>query len=135
LSALELAALNDGSLVGSAIASTLGIALEGKATVDRAIVEHLASRRILLLLDNAEHLVSTCARIVDDVLHGCSGVKLLVTSRESLGVSGEHVLRVPSLSTPPAELLPDAETIARFESVQLFLDRVRSCQPDFCVTQ
>ena len=66
------------------------------------LAEHLRRRRLLLLLDNCEHLLEACARLADALLRGCPGVRMLATSRELLGVAGETAWRVPSLGPPGA---------------------------------
>ena len=79
------------------------------------------------MLDNCEHLIDTSAKLTDAILRGCPGVNVLATSREPLGLDGEAVFRVPSLSLPPAgtTTLDQSEALG-FEEVQLFVDRARS---------
>jgi len=85
-----------------------------------------------VVLDNCEHLVDACAKLTDVLLRGCSGVHVIATSREPLGLDGERVFRVPSLSLPPVGTPTLGRTeVLGFEAVQLFVDRARSHTPDF----
>jgi non-specific serine/threonine protein kinase len=83
---------------------------------------------VLLVLENCEHLVSACAALVEQLLRTCSGVRVLATSREGLGVPREVTWRVPSLSLP--EDTPGGDS----EATQLFVERARSALPDFALT-
>jgi len=85
------------------------------------------------VLDNAEHLLGACAHFVDVVLRRCRNVKLLVTSREAIGVTGEAIYRVPSLTTPDAKTRP--EELLSFEAVRLFVARAQAQVTQFSVTQ
>ena len=94
------------------------------------LVDDLASQTALVLLDNCEHLVDATAEVAERILLACPGVVVLVTSREQLGVPGETAWRVPSLSFPSA-VEPRLDTLARYEAVQLFLERARKVRPNF----
>jgi non-specific serine/threonine protein kinase len=131
---VELAALSDPALVPLAVTGVLGLKEQpGKGPVDR-LVEYLAGRRLLLMLDNAEHLLPACAHLTEAVLARCPQTTLLVTSRERLGVAGETTYRVPSLSVPNAEEDFTAERLADCDSVRLFDERVRLHRQQFVVT-
>ena len=101
------------------------------------LTEHLQPKRLLLVLDNCEHLVASCAQLIDTLLRACPGLRVLATSREPLGVAGEIAWRVPSLSLPwpphPAPGEPGAG--AQSEAVRLFLERAREAAPTFVATQ
>ncbi len=100
------------------------------------MIEHLADKRVLLILDNCEHLVDACARVVDALLRACNGVTLLCTSREILRVEGEISYRVPALSMPletPATG-HTRETLSAYEALALFLDRAGAANPTLQVT-
>jgi DNA-binding SARP family transcriptional activator len=126
---VELAGLRDGALVPSAVAATLRLHLPEGAT-SAAIVGQLTDRRMLLVLDNCEHMLEPCARLAAALLAGCPDLTLLATSREPLHI-GEVIWRVPSLELPAPgdELEPDR--IAGLASAQLFLDRARAVAPGF----
>ena len=130
----ELAALADADRVAQTVAISLGVAEHpGKSATD-ALTEHLAQRRLVLILDNAEHLRAACAALVHALLRRCSGVAVLATSREPLGVAGEVVYRVPPMPVPDAKRDPTLAEIAQVESVRLFVERARLHLPAFEMT-
>jgi non-specific serine/threonine protein kinase len=128
---VELAPLGDPSHMGHAVATALGVTEEpGKALVE-TLAEWLGSRRLLLVLDNAEHLLEACARLADLLLRRCSRLAILVTSRERLGIEGELTYRVPSLVVPGLDQDATREEGLACEAVRLFIDRARLQRPDF----
>ncbi|MEY2402703.1 MAG: hypothetical protein QOD38_254, partial [Acidimicrobiaceae bacterium] len=131
---VDLSAVSEPELVAHSIASTLRLSLPGNGGVQDAIASHLASAQALLILDNCEHLVAPCAAIVDAVLHACSTVTVLSTSRENLSVPGEVTWPVPSLRLPAATETARIEHLATFDAVRLFVDRATSARPNFAVT-
>jgi predicted ATPase len=95
----------------------------------------LKPKRLLLVLDNCEHLVDACATLADAVLRSCPGVRLLATSREALNIAGETTYRLPSLSLPdPSKLPPTLESLSQYGAVRLFIDRALAVMPSFTVT-
>ncbi|MEU7891927.1 AAA family ATPase [Nonomuraea sp. NPDC049152] len=125
---VELATLEAGDLLGPTVAAALGLRDAGTDPMTM-LVDYLADKRMLLVLDNCEHLLEDCARLVDRLLRGAPRLRILATSRQSLGVSGEQVLSVPSLPVPDrGHQLRD---IARHDSVRLFVDRAASVRPGF----
>ncbi|MFG2002955.1 ATP-binding protein [Spirillospora sp. NPDC048911] len=127
---VELAALADGALLESAVASALRLRHSGRQAMP-VLVDHLADKRMLLVLDNCEHLLQACADLVDRLLKGAPRLRILVTSRQRLGVPGEHVLDVPELHVPPTGAA--AGDIARSEAVRLFAERAAEVRPGFVV--
>ena len=99
---VELASLTDPALVAPAVARTLGVKEEEGRPLLETLVSTLASRSLLLLLDNCEHLRDACALLTETLLTQCAGLRLLATSREALGLGGEHRYHTPSLELPPA---------------------------------
>jgi predicted ATPase/DNA-binding CsgD family transcriptional regulator len=96
------------------------------------VIGAIGGRDLLVVLDNAEQVLSAVAELADAIIRSCPRVCLLVTSREPLGISGEHVFRVPGLAVPPADLAaPDR--LAAFESVQLFAEHAALHQRGFIV--
>ncbi|HEY5730842.1 MAG TPA: hypothetical protein VIS72_12375, partial [Anaerolineales bacterium] len=93
-----------------------------------------AKKKMLIILDNCEHLVDACAKIADRILHAAPDVRILASSREALGIAGEVTYRVPSLGLPNVDNLPSLETLSQYEAVKLFIDRVTAVIPDFKVT-
>jgi predicted ATPase/class 3 adenylate cyclase len=120
---VELAAVADADAVEATIARVLGIKEQpGRPMLDR-LLEVLAPQYILIVLDNCEHLIGSCAKVAEAIVRHCPRVHLLATSRESLGIAGETTYRVPSLS------LPDIEEIAsekHSDAIALFIDRAQA---------
>ncbi|GAB3274271.1 ATP-binding protein [Parasphingorhabdus pacifica] len=128
---VQLEELRDGSLVPEAVTEQLGINSPTSGDDLDAIVEHLKNRELLLVLDNCEHVVEEAALLVDTVLRACPGVRILATSRQSLGVAGESTLVVPPLPTPDPDHLPPPETYEQYSSVRLLVDRAKAAVPEF----
>jgi predicted ATPase/class 3 adenylate cyclase len=117
----DLAPLQNADLVAASVANVLGIRADpGRPMID-TLVEAVDQRSLLLLLDNCEHVLDTCAKLADALLRGCPNVVLLATSREPLGIDGERVHRVPSMDTPADD--DDMDAIGDTEAVRLFTDR------------
>jgi non-specific serine/threonine protein kinase len=131
---VELASLADPNILPQALASVLGVKEQNGKSLVQSVVEHLVERRVLIVLDNAEHLLASCARLTDTLLRQCAQVTVLATSREPLGVEGERTYRVPSLSVPAAEEAMSPELVAASESARLFIERARLQRPHFDVT-
>ena len=131
---VELAPLADSGLVPQMLATVLGLKEESGESIVRTITEHLKDKRLLLLIDNCEHLLDGCARLVDTLVRQCPHVTILATSREPLGIGGEQAYRVPSLSLPNPKHAHTSVSVARFEAVQLFTDRALLARADFRVT-
>ncbi|MDQ3489048.1 MAG: serine/threonine-protein kinase, partial [Acidobacteriota bacterium] len=131
---VDLAPLHDGSRVAEAVATSLGIReAAGKPLLD-SICEQVGARRLLLILDNCEHLLDDVCRVADRIVSGSAAVRLLVTSREGLGIDGERILPLRSLSVPTAESAPAPAVLREFESVRLFVDRAQRVLRDFEIT-
>jgi predicted ATPase/class 3 adenylate cyclase len=120
---VELASLADPDLVPQALVSVLSIRDEPGRPVLDTLLDVLRDRHLLVVLDNCEHLIEACARMVDALLQSCPDVEVLVTSREPLGIDGERVYRVPSLSLPPADGTEAPGNLLNSEAVQLFVAR------------
>jgi non-specific serine/threonine protein kinase len=131
---VELAALADPELVPQTVAGVLGLKERAGKSFTDMLLGHLASRHLLLVLDNAEHLLAACAELVRSLVQRCARLTVLVTSREHLGVLGELTYRVPSLSVPDSDQKLVADPLVAHESVRLFIDRARLQQPYFTVT-
>src|SRR3954470_10815372 len=128
---VEPGALTDESLVPDAVAAALDVrALSGQA-LDDAIVDHLATRALLLVVDNCEHLLAATAAIADALLRSAPKLKVLATSREPLRVPGEVVFRVPSLDIPDPERALAPRQLLGYESVRLFVERAAAAAPGF----
>jgi predicted ATPase/DNA-binding SARP family transcriptional activator len=123
----DLARVTDPRLVPDAVATALGLDPAAGSRPLRTLVGRLAPRRLLLILDNCEHLLTACAELASEVRRACPGVALLATSREPLHAPGEVTFRVPSLPVPD-----DADDLDK-PSVRLFLDRARDVRPGFVI--
>ena len=130
---VELAAVADGQLVPSAIVSTLELAEEGTASPVAIIETALMTRHMVLVLDNCEHVIDHAAPLVARLLHACSALTVLATSRQRLGVPGELVWRVPALGVPRQEETYAPEDLVKVSATALFLDRSRRRNPNFVV--
>ena len=128
---VDLSGVRDGRLIPAAAAASLGLALTGARPTTAAVVEQLADRRMVVLLDNCEHLLGACAEFAISLLERCVGVTVLATSREPLRLPGEVVWRVPSLELPDLRLPADPARLARLDSVQLFVERAATASPAF----
>ena len=131
---VELAALHDPDLVPQTVVAALGLKEQPGRDLARTLTDALERKHLLLLLDNAEHLLAACASLTDTVLRRCPHVTVLVTSRERLGVPGELSYRVPSLSVPDPERDATARSLMDYESARLFSERVQLHRPHFAVT-
>ncbi|WP_246868780.1 LuxR C-terminal-related transcriptional regulator [Saccharopolyspora sp. ASAGF58] len=126
--------IRDGSLVVDAVIEQLGIGgPSGGEDID-TVIEQLKSREMLLVLDNCEQVIEDVALLVDAVVRWCPGVRVLATSRQSLGVAGEATMVVPPLQVPDIEHLPPPESYEQFASVRLFVERAKAAVPEFEVT-
>jgi predicted ATPase/class 3 adenylate cyclase len=122
---VELAAVTDSDAVVPAISQALGIAAQSGRPTLEVLVEALVPQDMLILLDNCEHLVDACAKAADAILRRCPRVNLIATSREPLGIGGETIYRMPSLSLPGPEESASA-ALESSDAVALFVDRVRA---------
>ena len=117
---VELASLADPSLVTRAVAAALGLREVPGRPLAASLSDYLATKQLLLCLDNCEHLLGACAELVDALLRACPRLRVLVTSREGLGIGGERIYPVPPLFASDA--------------AQLFVERARFHRPDFELT-
>ncbi len=131
---VEFAALSDSRLVPQVSARALALTEQPTRPVIETLTDHLAPKKLLLVLDNVEHLLDACVRLVDQILRRCHDVAVLATGRERLGMAGELTYRVPSLTVPGpgANVAPDA--LLAYEGVRLFVERARLLRPHFSVT-
>jgi predicted ATPase len=131
---VELAALSDPRLVPQAVARALEVKDQPSRPAIETLSDHLASKRLLLVLDNVEHLIEGCVHLVDEIVRRSPDIALLVTSRERLGITGELTYRVPSLTVPGTTEPLTPETASPHEGVRLFVERAKLLRPDFAVT-
>jgi predicted ATPase len=130
---IELAPLADPALVLQTVASVLGVRAQMGMTLANVVNDYLRGKKLLLIFDNCEHLVEPCAQLADEFLHNAPNIKIIASSREALGIGGETVYRVPSLSMPNQAHVT-REAALGFESVRLFADRASAANPKFKLT-
>ena len=132
---VDLASLAESSFVERAVLSAVGIHAEPRRAPRDVLLEALRSRRLLLLLDNCEHLIEVCAEMAEAVLMSCPHVAILATSREPLRITGEVVWSVPPLPFPEEAGEPlSPEGLSQYAAVQLFVERAAAVRPGFVVT-
>jgi predicted ATPase/DNA-binding SARP family transcriptional activator len=129
---VELAPVSAPEQIESVVVATLGLHTVGDRPLVESMLEALAPQRILIVLDNCEHLIEAAAKTADEIERSCPRVHLLVTSREPLDIPGERVYRVPSLSLP-SEDCEDADEIAQADAVALFAQRAKDHDASFVV--
>jgi predicted ATPase/DNA-binding SARP family transcriptional activator len=140
---VELASLSEGGLIPQEVAGALGVPERPGEPLATTLVEALGNKELLLVMDNCEHLVESAAQVVDALLDSCPRLRVLATSRETLGIAGEIIWPVRPLSLPATDgssvVEPDGgstvESLIRYEAVRLFVERARLRLPDFGLTQ
>jgi len=120
---VELAGLPEGTLVPQALATALGVQEQSERPLTNTLVDFLGEKKVLLILDNCEHLIDAAARLTDSLLDSCPRLTVLATSREPLGVAGEIERLVPALSAPDVPERLTVEELERYESARLFAER------------
>jgi predicted ATPase/class 3 adenylate cyclase len=131
---VELTSLVDPALVTQTAAMAIGVREEHRPLID-TLVDYLKPRAMLLLLDNCEHVLAASAALVQSILQNCPKVPVLATSQEALGIAGETVYRVPSLTMPDPGHLPPLDQLTGFEAIRLFVERAASSRPGFTLTR
>jgi predicted ATPase/DNA-binding CsgD family transcriptional regulator len=131
----ELAPVGDALRVPGAIAVSVGVKEQTGRPIRDTLLEQLRLRTLLVVLDNCEHQVETCAALVDDLLRTCPGVRILATSREPLRVHGERVWRVPPLPVPDLEMTFAPGELENNPAVRLFVERAQAVQSRFILTE
>ncbi len=132
---VELAPVSDPAVVSQAAVSVLGLSDRPGRQPLEILTDYLAGKRLLLILDNCEHLLDECGRVAQALLQAASTVRVLATSREPLNIAGEQAYRVPSLEIPNVQELPRHERLREVESVRLFVDRAVLVSPGFVLTE
>ena len=129
---VELAPVADPELVARTVAAVLLVGEQPGRSVLDTVVDAVSDRYLLIVLDNAEHVLGAAAKLADAVIRACPRAGLLITSREPLGVNGERVFRLPPLAVPPGDLTVP-EQLTTFEAVQLFAERASMHRHDFTI--
>jgi non-specific serine/threonine protein kinase len=130
---VELAGLSDPRLVAHALATQLGVHDEPGLPIFERIVATIGSARLLLVLDNCEHVLTGCTPLVRTLLSGCRRTRILTTSREPLGVDGETCWSVPTMGFDRAQAA-SPDRLGGFDAVKLFVERTRAVWPTFALS-
>ncbi len=131
---VELAPVTDPSLVVRTVASVLDVHEEATRPLLDTLLDVLRRRRMLLILDNCEHLIERCATFAEQVLRHSAGTRTLATSREALGVAGEVAWRLPSLRTAPPQAAGSIDQFLAYPASRLFVERAQAVAPGFRLT-
>jgi len=131
---VELAPLTDGRRLAQATATVFGLFEEPGRTYAEVVADALRPRRLALLLDNCEHLLSASAVFVQDLLRACPHLVILCTSREPLGIEGESTRDVPSLRCPDPQAIPPLNQLRHYEAISLFVERASAAHSTFELT-
>jgi predicted ATPase/class 3 adenylate cyclase len=131
---VELAPVTDPALIPQTLLSTFNLREDRHRSVLDVLIDYLRGKNLLLVLDNCEHLIEACAQISNSLLQGCPKLRILASSREALGITGEVAYRVPSLNTPNPENLPPLEQLEKADSIRLFIERAATAKPGFTLT-
>lgn len=132
---VELAPVTDPAQIAQAAAAALGIREYPGLTLRDSLIEYLGSRELLLLLDNCEHLIGGVSEFVEAVVSSAPRVRILCTSREPLGISGERLWRIPSLTLPTLGRRIDISSLSQNEAVRLFVERAGAVSLAFELTE
>lgn len=134
----DLAPLNDPAQITPTLLRLFGLQEDLQSPPENSLERALRSHTLLLILDNCEHLLEACAVLAHRLLSACPGLRVLATSREALGLTGEHIYRVPSLSLPPAGqagVEKEASSLLEYVAVRLFVERARQAGASFQLTR
>ncbi len=132
---VELTPLSDPSLVPQAVASALSVREQPGRLLTETLSTYLQTRKLLVVLDNCEHLIEACAILVEALLRSSPELRVLATSREGLGIVGEVAWPVPPLSLPDLRRQPDIESLSRYEAARLFVERAVAVKSSFALTE
>jgi predicted ATPase/DNA-binding CsgD family transcriptional regulator len=133
VSLAELADLRDPALLAETVASALGVRDTSTRWLVGTLADYLSAKRLLLVLDNCEHLIDACAVLADGLLRGCPDLRIICTSREPLSVEGETVLDVAPLPVPADRDVPPT-ALEGYDAVRLFTERAAAAWPAFAIT-
>jgi len=128
---VELAGLRDPGLIEQTLAASLGLHDRSAGHPMDWLLNELAARELLIVLDNCEHLVEASAVVAHSLLKACPGIRILATSRQALGIDGERLTPLMPLAAPPASEQSSPDALLRYEAVALFVERASAVRPGF----
>ena len=132
---VDLAPVSEEARFAQTLATTIGVQEEAGRDLLSTVASHVSGKRVLLVLDNCEHLLTATSEAVDTLLSASSDLRIVVTSREGLGIPGEHVFALRSLGVPTAAQQSDLHAIEESDAVKLFVDRARQAAREFTLTE
>ncbi|HSL43593.1 MAG TPA: adenylate/guanylate cyclase domain-containing protein [Anaerolineales bacterium] len=132
---VELAPVTDPSLIPQTLLSIFKLREDRHRNALDVLIDHVRDKTVLLILDNCEHLIDACAQLSQSLLEACPKSRILASSREPLGITGEVAYRVPSLTAPNLANLPSLDQLEKMDSVRLFVERAAAAKPGFALTQ
>src|SRR6516225_514413 len=132
---VELASLADPAFVPNSVAAALDIPEQPNRPMTETLANYLRTKNLLLLIDGCEHLQAACQSLIDHLLRASATMRILATSRETLGIEGELMYRVPSLRLPDIGPVPPAPQLAEYDAIRLFTERAALAQPEFALTE
>lgn len=127
---VELASVTDGASTAGAVATVLGIKIGESAAPFETLARQLARKNLLIVLDNCEQIIASCAALCEAIARAAPNVHILATSREPLSCIGEQVFEVPPLALP-GEGAPDSSAIRKVAAIELFVERAKGLNSDF----
>ncbi|HVR47146.1 MAG TPA: LuxR C-terminal-related transcriptional regulator [Candidatus Binatia bacterium] len=130
----DFSTVDDPQFARGVVANVLGVPESQNRALSESISAALKSKRALLIFDNCEHAVAVVAELADDILHHCPNVRIMATSRQPLGIIGEFVHRVQSLSIPDSATRLDADAAIQHSAIVLFTNRAQAIQERFTLT-
>lgn len=131
---VDLSLVMDGRLIGQAVANALQVKVKPQEEMTSALVEHLRPKACLLILDNCEQVIESCAQLVQQLLSACPGLQILATSRESFRLPGERVWLTPLLPVPRRGTMPPLDELLTYPGIRLWMERARAADPGFRLT-
>jgi len=131
---VDLAPLTETSRVVGAVAQVLGLREEADKDLNDLVSAYISDKRVLLVLDNCEHLLSSCAEFIDVMLNSCAEIRIVATSREALNVQGERVIQLPPLGIPDTKSALSLESVQSADAIKLFVDRAQTLRSGFELT-
>jgi predicted ATPase/class 3 adenylate cyclase len=132
---VELGTLSDPELIPKQVSVAMGVQEQADRPIETTLLEAASHKDVLLVLDNCEHLIEGVAALANQLLRSCPGVRLLATSREPLGVSGETVWALPPMPLPSVGVDPDPDVLGAIESIRLFIDRAQLADREFSLSR
>jgi predicted ATPase/DNA-binding CsgD family transcriptional regulator len=132
---VDLSALQDPGQLAEEVGVALGLRDQSGRQPSATLIEYLTDKHLLLVLDNCEHLIAACGVLLAGLLRSAPDVRVLATSRQPLGIAGEHVLNLAALSLPDPDLPPPPPTaLAQYEALTLFVERAQAATSTFSIT-